>query len=137
MNASTPSGKPDFQALAPIEDGLRALNSDELFCLVVGGRTLASHVYEYVSERSIPPADTFRLPESDSHTCYQRFQVAWEKIMAALEKGFGCSQPFSTLHDALVDCELCDLCRTEAQAHIKDVELDIWRKLPNFFDLVR
>ncbi|VDC03750.1 unnamed protein product [Peniophora sp. CBMAI 1063] len=118
-----------------LEDGLFVLNADELRHLVIGGRTLASYVFGYTSEYPVPEQGTFFKPESNLHQCYARFCNAWTKMNGNLENTYGSSHPFDVLRDALTECDLCKFCRPKARAHIHEIELDLWKKLPAIFDL--
>ncbi|KZV76847.1 hypothetical protein PENSPDRAFT_730875 [Peniophora sp. CONT] len=135
IHKATSSGKSVM--LPDIVDGLRALSADELLSLVTGGCALASYVFEYTSEISAPPLDTFSIPDSNSHLCYTTLLDAWAKLKATLENAWGSSHPFDALRDALAGLDLCDVCRAEAQAYIDEIELGLWRKLPDIFDLHR
>ncbi|KZV76850.1 hypothetical protein PENSPDRAFT_679866 [Peniophora sp. CONT] len=120
-----------------INESISVLHADELRCLLLGIRSMASYIFEHASENATPPVDSFRLPNYEGHTCYTQFAPSWKKMTKELEKAFGASAPLLMLRKGLDNCNLCQSCQADARAHINKIELDIWRKLPVIFDLHR
>ncbi|KZV76851.1 hypothetical protein PENSPDRAFT_747407 [Peniophora sp. CONT] len=118
-----------------IDDCTSVLTATELLCLITGGRSMASYVYEYVTEHPTIALDAFTIPRSDGHTCYRRFQTSWKALKETLESVWGAFLPFRVLRTALDGSNLCESCHKDARFHINEIELDLWQKLPVFFKL--